>query len=99
MNESKPMVRLLANSDVEFTAGRVRRADFVMFIADVMGIARSAKGNKPDLPASYTGMPPLKPPKISLKNQELGHRSVCQIEDSGRSAVGQSSDVLSQSAE
>ena len=70
MNDSKPIVRLLENGDVEFSAGRVRRADFVMFIADVMGIAQCAKGNKPDRPTSYTGMPPIKPPKKSLKRPE-----------------------------
>jgi len=89
------MVRLLANGDVEFNAGRVRRADFVMFIADVMGIARGAKTNKPDRPTPYTFMSPIK----LLKNPKKGHRSVCQIAGSGRSAVGQSSAVLSLSTE
>jgi hypothetical protein len=70
LNDSKPIVRLLANGDVEFGAGRVRRADFVMFIADVMGIARGAKTNKPDPPTSYTAMPPIKPPIKSLKKPE-----------------------------
>ena len=63
VNDGKPIVRLMANGDVEFSAGPVRPTDLVMFIADVMGIARGAKADKPDRPTSYTGMPPIKPLK------------------------------------
>ncbi len=63
MTDSKPIVRLMANGDVEFSAGRVRRADFVMFIANAMRITRGAEAHKSERLASYTGMPPIKPSK------------------------------------
>ena len=59
--DSEPNIRLMANGDVDFSAGRVKRADFLMFIANAMRIGRGAEPLEPELPKSYTGLPPLKP--------------------------------------